>query len=144
MFCNSHEFVVSTNPPVHDFQGLKYYAKIHKIWHRFDVAYYLYFFQSGLTHDPGNVGKRKRNPTIKVNLGWLLYCTLKKTYLQVRAATGGGTRTVEFAREATYSDVILQAKVLFFPGGKHLAYIHNGLHFVKQSLQLTVFINLRK
>ena len=55
--------------------------------------------------------------TRKVNLGWMNYSDEQKTFVQVRAKKGGGTRVVDVALSSNTGDIIKIGKELFFPEG---------------------------
>ncbi|XP_069110255.1 uncharacterized protein [Argopecten irradians] len=51
--------------------------------------------------------------TCKINIGWMAFHNNR--YTQVRAMSGGGTRTVDFPLTADYNSIMEKAKELFFP-----------------------------
>ena len=54
--------------------------------------------------------------TRRVELGWMHYNNETKTYKQVRAANGGGTRHLNVGHSLTMADLMEMGKNLFFPG----------------------------
>ena len=62
----------------------------------------------------GNINAKKEKRRIVV--GWIVIKNGKSK--QVRMQNGGGTRKLTMDRDATGEDILLEAKRLFFPGGK--------------------------
>ena len=64
------------------------------------------------------VGPSPSGKTRKVHLGWMNYSDEQKSFIQVRAKQGGGTRVVDVAVSANIEAIVRIGKELFFPDGK--------------------------
>ena len=61
-------------------------------------------------------GPSTKKNTLKLELGWR-HGKTRDDYRQVKFPQGGGTRTKDFKRNATYDEVLNVCKDLFFPNG---------------------------
>ncbi|XP_033746466.1 E3 ubiquitin-protein ligase RNF8-like [Pecten maximus] len=67
-----------------------------------------------------SIGMKRLRSSYTVNLGWLLKEFGSEKYTQMKIASGGGTRVVEFPGDADYETVVRKGKELFFPNGLSL------------------------
>ncbi|XP_041361953.1 uncharacterized protein LOC121377925 [Gigantopelta aegis] len=51
-----------------------------------------------------------------IELGWMHYNEKRHQYAQVRTKKGVGTRSISLDKKSTKTDIITEAKKLFFPG----------------------------
>ena len=69
--------------------------------------------ESKIASSSSNVKPRWR----KFEIGWLHFSEEKGRYLAVRQSTGGGTRSISLPGSSRMSDIIDEARNLFFPQG---------------------------
>lgn len=63
-------------------------------------------------------GSNNKERYRKFEIGWLHYSEDRERYIAVRQPTGGGTRSVSMLGESTTTDILLEARRLFFPQGE--------------------------
>ena len=75
-------------------------------------------------HSSGPESQKKNTPSSsygkprKFELGWQHFSEVQKRFVAVRQSRGGGTRSVSMSGNSTISDILEEARNLFFPQGK--------------------------
>ena len=75
-------------------------------------------------HSSGPESQKKNRPSSsygkprKFELGWQHFSEVHKRFVAVRQSRGGGTRSVSMSGYSTISDILEEARNLFFPQGK--------------------------
>ena len=71
--------------------------------------------------DVGGASRMTASSNLKatriIQIGWMNWDDIRKKFVQIRLAKGGGTRSLHALKNAQKKDVIEQAKAVFFPPG---------------------------